>query len=124
MFAKSETRGVRELKWVDDIAFLPKEPFVMICALHIKGSVPVSEGAKMFVTPNGNIGSIGGGKLEYEALRFAKELCEPIYCERTYTLSKDFEQCCGGFVSLSFVYIDEYDWIDILRDFGGANGLV
>ena len=50
---------------------------VMVTIAEKSGSSPRGVGSKMFVEPSGHItGSIGGGKVEYEAINHCKEVKE------------------------------------------------
>lgn len=63
-----------------------------------RGSSPREVGAAMLVWEDGQSGTIGGGTLEYEAMRAARS------CTRTgpshHALGPDLGQCCGGAVTL------------------------
>ena len=49
----------------------------MVTIAEKSGSSPRGVGSKMFVEPSGHItGSIGGGKVEYEAINLCKEVKE------------------------------------------------
>ena len=51
----------------------------------------------MLVHDNGQIeGTIGGGALELEAIRLAKETTEP--WRKGFALGPNLGQCCGGHV--------------------------
>ncbi|WP_235000749.1 xanthine dehydrogenase accessory protein XdhC [Pseudooctadecabacter jejudonensis] len=58
----------------------------------------------MQVTPHGQSGTIGGGALEYEAARIARQMLADgrDTQERTFPLGPDLGQCCGGSVTLMF----------------------
>ncbi|MFM8365237.1 MAG: XdhC family protein, partial [Verrucomicrobiota bacterium] len=50
-------------------------PHVLVMLLETRGSAPQSAGAKMLVRENGlPFGTVGGGKIEAAAIRFAREL--------------------------------------------------
>lgn len=78
---------------------------VLVTVLKTAGSSPRDTDAKMVVTVNTSDDSIGGGQLEYQAIRTARELLvENKRCSKIqeYNLSKDMQQCCGGKVTLLF----------------------
>lgn len=80
-------------------------PFVLITVMQTKGSTPRDCDAKMVITPNSSFDSVGGGQLEFAAIKTAHRLLdENKACSLTenYNLAKDLEQCCGGKVSLLF----------------------
>ena len=49
-------------------------PVSRILILEIKGSTPRGSGAEMYVWANGIEGTIGGGTLEFEAIKSAQEI--------------------------------------------------
>ena len=69
-----------------------------------RGSTPREAGTVMKVTGTGIEGTIGGGALEWEAMRLARRmLAEGTEAlERTIPLGPDLGQCCGGSVRLRF----------------------
>lgn len=79
-------------------------PFVEIRVLETRGSAPREAGTRMWVGPDGARGTIGGGNLEYTALKIAREMLlsgEPRR-ERRFALGDALGQCCGGSVTLGF----------------------
>ena len=84
------------------------EPAVLVTVLRADGSTPREAGAKMVVSPDGLAGSIGGGHLELEALRIAREMLAardgepPPPMTRDLGLGPSLGQCCGGAVTLLF----------------------
>lgn len=70
-----------------------------------KGSAPREAGARMLVTADSEAGTIGGGHLEYEAVRTARESLQADArhtFERQFALGPTLGQCCGGAVALRF----------------------
>lgn len=70
-----------------------------------RGSTPRDAGTVMKVTKQGEKGTIGGGRLEYEAAREARKLLQSELREdvvRTFALGPNLGQCCGGSVTLRF----------------------
>ena len=49
-------------------------PGVLVTVAATRGSVPREAGTKMVVTEDATFGTIGGGQLEYEALRTARAM--------------------------------------------------
>ena len=97
--------------WIVDLPrLLHKQPCVLVTLNLISGSAPRDSGSRMIVTPNEVVGSIGGGNLEYQALKKARGLLEshPIgYQEKEiYGLGPVLNQCCGGAVALLFEALD------------------
>lgn len=74
---------------------------VVLAEVH--GSTPREAGAAMILTPAGQIGSIGGGRLEYDATAWARENSGI----RRVALGPAIGQCCGGAVTLVSERIDE-----------------
>ena len=49
---------------------------VQIVVTQVRGSAPRNSGTEMFVTATACLGTIGGGQLEYRAIRAARTLLE------------------------------------------------
>jgi len=86
-------------------------PFVLVTLVEALGSVPQDTGAKMLVTTAGlHTGTIGGGRVEAQALALAQELlaapatgparAQPRFV--SWTLKGDVGMTCGGAVKLYF----------------------
>jgi xanthine dehydrogenase accessory factor len=77
---------------------------VEIEVLEARGSTPREAGARMWVGAAETRGSIGGGNLEYTALKVAREmlLSGEARRERRIALGDSLGQCCGGSVRLRF----------------------
>lgn len=69
-----------------------------------RGSAPRDAGTAMKVTADATEGTIGGGALEFEAIRQARNMLETLGNDvvRTMPLGPDLGQCCGGAVTLRF----------------------
>ena len=78
---------------------------VLISVLSTKGSVPREAGTWMVVDGERLIGTIGGGRLEFDAIAFA-QTTPSINIKKTFALGPSLGQCCGGTVTLSFGFID------------------
>lgn len=73
--------------------------------MQTQGSTPRDCDAKMLVTNTASFDSIGGGQLEFSAIKTAHRLLQDkkaCTVTETYNLAQDLEQCCGGKVSLLF----------------------
>ena len=72
----------------------------LVTLLSAEGSTPREAGARMIVTPNGDIlGTIGGGTLEYRVIAEAqKALRNDAWraVSQDVPLGPDLGQCCGG----------------------------
>jgi xanthine dehydrogenase accessory factor len=81
-------------------------PFVLVTLVEALGSVPQDTGAKMLVTSTGlHAGTVGGGRVEAQALALAKELlAENTPSPRfvSWRLKGDVGMTCGGAVKLYF----------------------
>ncbi len=83
--------------------------FVLVTLIEALGSTPQDTGAKMLVTTAGrHAGTIGGGKVEAQAIAFAQTLLDPAARDPgqprfvTWTLKTDVGMTCGGSVKLYF----------------------
>jgi xanthine dehydrogenase accessory factor len=85
-------------------------PAALVTILATEGSAPRGPGARMVVTETGLAGTIGGGKLEYQATEQARAiLAHPPGSWRVqdYPLGPLLGQCCGGRVRLMVERLDE-----------------
>jgi xanthine dehydrogenase accessory factor len=93
---------------------------VLVVVATAKGSTPRESGAAMVVTRDACIGSVGGGHLEYEATRIAREaLADDLrgtFVVR-YPLAASLGQCCGGVATLAFSGLDRnaLAWLEQAR---------
>tara|TARA_B100001057_G_scaffold233361_1_gene233591 strand:- start:54 stop:968 length:915 start_codon:yes stop_codon:yes gene_type:complete len=77
----------------------------LVSVAEAKGSVPREAGAIMLVYNSHIDGSIGGGELEFQAIKTArKDRSEKAFLReiKTYPLGPALGQCCGGHVKLMF----------------------
>ena len=88
------------------------DPVVRIVVAAVRGSAPREAGACMLVSSRGELGTIGGGHLEFVATRVARDLLEgpaaPARLDR-FSLGASLGQCCGGIVELWFQRYDASD---------------
>jgi len=77
---------------------------VEILVLETLGSAPREAGTRMWVDATHTRGTIGGGNLEYTALKVAREmlLSGEQRRQRKFALGDTLGQCCGGSVTLAF----------------------
>lgn len=76
---------------------------VRVVIAAVRGSAPREAGASMIVSAAGAHGTIGGGRLEWEALEQARGLLEarrPQVRLCKFVLGPELGQCCGGVVEL------------------------
>jgi xanthine dehydrogenase accessory factor len=77
---------------------------IEVLVLETRGSAPREAGTRMWVGAAEVRGTIGGGNLEYTALKIAREmlLSSETRKERRFALGDSLGQCCGGSVTLQF----------------------
>jgi xanthine dehydrogenase accessory factor len=77
---------------------------IEVLVLETRGSAPREAGTRMWVSATEARGTIGGGNLEYGALKIAREmlLSSETQRERRFALGDSLGQCCGGSVTLRF----------------------
>jgi xanthine dehydrogenase accessory factor len=83
-------------------------PAVLVTVAIVQGSGPREAGAKMLVTPERQIDTIGGGHLELRAVEIARAMLRDGrmgHLER-FALGPSLGQCCGGVVHLAFELAD------------------
>jgi xanthine dehydrogenase accessory factor len=77
-------------------------PFAVVTVLDAAGSTPREQGAAMVASVDSVAGTIGGGRLEWEAIDAARIMLREASKNRTMTvvLGPETGQCCGGKVVL------------------------
>ncbi len=93
--------------WLDALARHAEAgtPSVLLTVARIRGSAPREAGAKMVVSALEQDGTIGGGALEHECGRLARDLLRhgsPQPVMRDFPLGPALGQCCGGHVTVLF----------------------
>ena len=87
------------------------EPMVMVSIAEIAGSTPREAGAFMVITPNHTAGTVGGGNLEHQLTRKAREWLAqqtvPMAQFMCFPLGPSLGQCCGGSVQVGFHAIND-----------------
>jgi xanthine dehydrogenase accessory protein XdhC len=78
------------------------EPVALVTVAQAKGSTPREAGATMLVTKDALAGTIGGGRVEWDAITRARALLADAEHETTLEipLGPSIGQCCGGHVRL------------------------
>lgn len=91
---------------------------VLVTVAHTSGSAPREAGTAMVVSAGDATGTIGGGHLEFEALRMARDALAstaPLgaWIVR-FPLAASLGQCCGGVATLAFNVVrqGEHGWLD------------
>ena len=92
-------------EWLSVLAQMSEKsiPCVLVTVTEAKGSTPREAGTKMVVTQDETYGTIGGGNLEFEAIREARDLmAAAVHAAqmKEYPLGPALAQCCGGAVSV------------------------
>lgn len=111
-------------KWISDLTELAEceQSSVLVTVASVRGSAPREIGAKMIVTANTTIGTIGGGQLEYQCTRIA---CEQLRSHngaspltRRFALGANCGQCCGGVVEVMFEVQTAFTstWLPALKE--------
>jgi len=79
---------------------------VLVTVASVAGSTPREVGARMIVLEDGGFyGTIGGGTLEFEAIKAAQRFLQSGdtgLTLRRMSLGPDLGQCCGGAVQIAF----------------------
>jgi xanthine dehydrogenase accessory factor len=80
-----------------------REPVVLVRVVTAKGSTPREAGVSMLVTAVAVHGTIGGGRLEWDAILRARDLLagDENTASLEVPLGPASGQCCGGHVTLS-----------------------
>jgi xanthine dehydrogenase accessory factor len=103
--ARMEPSGNLPREWLSAVLkLLEREPAVVrIVVAQVSGSAPREPGAFMLAAPDCLEGTIGGGRLEWEAIAAARELLHDESAAArlsTVVLGADLGQCCGGVVAV------------------------
>lgn len=88
--------------------FFDTNPQVVCVELsRVRGSSPREAGTRMFVSPTGHVGTIGGGQLEYMAIDEARALLRKggQNASMDVPLGPEIGQCCGGRVEISLTVL-------------------
>ena len=95
------------------LARLRQEDGVLVRVESTQGSAPREAGTWMAVWADGLTATIGGGQLEFQATREARELLAgtraPFDGIQRYPLGPSLGQCCGGVMFLSYQRIRAAD---------------
>ncbi len=94
------------------IAHLDAAPAVLVDVVAVQGSVPREPGAWMAVTAAGQIGTVGGGHLEWQACERARAMLAGgarASQRQTVALGPSLGQCCGGQVTLRYQLVEQAD---------------
>ena len=100
-------QGLHKHSWLQAATELEQgsETYVIITLLGAAGSTPRASGTKMVVSGNNIYATIGGGHLEFKAIKHARQLitqgetCQQV---ENFQLGASLGQCCGGQVLVLF----------------------
>ena len=98
---------MRPQRWYEGIEQCQQcnEAYVLVTVVGAAGSTPRETGSKMVVTAGDCIDTIGGGHLEFDAIKRARALlaeAKPCTLLHSYPLSSSLGQCCGGAMKVLF----------------------
>jgi xanthine dehydrogenase accessory factor len=85
---------------------------VLVTVDSVQGSGPREAGAWMLVASQAVAGTIGGGRLEFDAIASAREMlagADAAPDVRRYALGPSLGQCCGGVVHLRYERVSALD---------------
>lgn len=115
----SSTQGLHSHNWLQAATELDNsaESYVLITVLSTAGSAPRGSGTKMVVSEQNIYATIGGGHLEFKAIKYARDLIakgETCQLVENFQLGASLGQCCGGQVMVLFeVFISDQVTLDI-----------
>lgn len=93
-------------RWLESVT----EDSILVTVAAVRGSAPREPGAKMLVTRERVVETIGGGNLEHAAIERAREILDGRSVPETqlvrYPLGPGLRQCCGGVATLLYERID------------------
>jgi xanthine dehydrogenase accessory factor len=97
-----------------------------VVVADVKGSAPREVGASMLVWRDGQSGTIGGGRLELDAIRAVQRATDNADSMKSFPLGPALGQCCGGSVVLLTEFYDATRLATlrddyVLRNVGGAD---
>ncbi|HEY0595889.1 xanthine dehydrogenase accessory protein XdhC [Sphingopyxis sp.] len=90
----------------------------LVSVLATEGSAPRGAGTRMIVTDDAIVGTIGGGRLEHQAIDQARTILSypsGTWRVQDYPLGPLLGQCCGGRVRLLIEHLDDMEWANSLK---------
>ncbi len=113
-------------KLLESAAAAGRAAAVLVTIADAQGSTPRERGARLLVTDMAIHGTVGGGRLELEAIEAARGLLRggPAEAVRDVSLGPALGQCCGGRVTLLFESMSpaSLGWLEYLESGGDAGG--
>ena len=108
--------------WIDALsaALAQHGRATLVVVAQVSGSVPRESGAAMVITRDAQSGTIGGGHLEFEATRLARDALHSDACATwlvRFPLAARVGQCCGGVATVVFATLDgaARPWLETLQ---------
>ena len=100
------------MNWIEQaLKRLNTDKAVVVSVKSTQGSVPRGPGTHMVVFAQGELGTIGGGHLEFQALAHARRWLsgQTVPMDLRQVLGPSLGQCCGGAVDLVFECVSAAD---------------
>ena len=104
-----------DTRWIAELAARVQREgrAVLVTLANATGSTPREAGTAMVVSVEGVFGTIGGGHLEFEAIRLARDALASANSSAPwlvrFPLAARLGQCCGGVATLAFSPITTAD---------------
>ena len=101
------------------------DPAVEVEVVAARGSTPREAGARMLVTGSATFGTVGGGRLEWEAIARARALLQSgeAGARLEIPLGPAVGQCCGGHVVLALRRADDAVLADLTAAEAAADAM-
>ena len=96
-------------------------PAVLVTVERVEGSGPREPGAWMAVFADGQVGTVGGGQLEWQLLAHARAALTGAVLQtpQRHALGPSLGQCCGGVVHVSLSAVTAADVPALTRQLAG-----
>ena len=103
------------------VTHLASAPAVLVTVTRVEGSGPREPGAWMAVFAQGQVGTVGGGQLEWQLLAHARAALggAALQTPQRHALGPSLGQCCGGVVHVALAAVSELDVPELTRRLGG-----
>ena len=112
--------------WTEELIKTIKRNEIVCRAMVVRsdGSTPRDIGANMMIFKNDIQGTIGGGNLEFEVIRNAREKMNSnlnfLREKKKFPLGPNLGQCCGGYVEVILEYYNK-ETIPLLKALARKN---
>lgn len=93
------------MEWLESLTdWLASESVVLVTVAQVQGSAPREAGTSFVVSRTRSAGTIGGGRIEWEAIKESHQMlaAPSVPLLRRFALCPALGQCCGGVVWLLF----------------------